>query len=568
MSLRWTSLIGSALNAYTARRRRLLRHTDWWTANTAHVQLTQLSNLLKHARNTRFGIEHGFGAIARNSADDLLRAFRQRVPISDFGSFRSAIIEMREHGARDVLWPGLIKHYAQTSGTTAGDKFIPVSQEMMRSNFRSAMDIFALAPGFGVSLPDLTRGRSLFLGGSTDLSINQHGIATGDLSGLVTPLIRWPLSEIYSPGPTVALMSDWTKKIEAMAQQCVAQDIRMVSGMCSWQLVLFSRVIELARQRNASVRTLRDVWPNLRLLVHGGVRYAPFDPRMREAWSGDTAGEFSPARLELYPASEAFVAMQDTPGDPSLRLMSDVGNFFEFVPVEEINNANPTAHAAHEVERGQRYVVVLSTCAGLWRCILGDVVVFDTVPNNPFTQRSGDGPARLRIVGRHKHFINAFGENLIVENIETAVAHAAAESGLVVGEFTAAPVYPGIGTRAGLELVVELSNPEPGALTRFAAAFDGSLKSQCVDYSVKRSGDLGMTPPRVTPVAMGTVHRWMASRGKLGGQHKCPRCANSREYVNGVRQFGGFGDASSTGGHEARADNGVTVELKPAVTPS
>lgn len=568
MSFRWTSLIGTALNAYTARRRRLLRNREWWTANTAHVQLTQLTKLLKHARNTRFGLEHGFASIARRSGSDLLREYRERVPVSDFGAFRSAITEMREHGARDVLWPGLIKHYAQTSGTTAGDKFIPVSQEMMRSNFRSAMDIFALSPGFGVSLPDLTRGRSLFLGGSTDLSINQHGIATGDLSGLVTPMIRWPLSEIYSPGPTVALMSDWTKKIEAMAQQCVTQDIRMVSGMCSWQLVLFSRVIELARQRNASVRTLRDVWPNLRLLVHGGVRYAPFDPRMREAWSGDIAGEFSPARLELYPASEAFVAIQDTPGEASLRLMSDVGNFLEFVPIEEINSASPTAHAAFEVERGQRYVVVLSTCAGLWRCILGDVVVFDTVPNNPFTQRSGDGPARLRIVGRHKHFINAFGENLIVENIETAVAHAASATGLVVGEFTAAPVYPTSTSRAGLELVVELNNPERGALQRFAQAFDESLKSQCVDYSVKRSGDLGMTPPRVTPVTMGTVHRWMASRGKLGGQHKCPRCANTRDYVDGVRQAGGIVDALGTGAREMSAVDGTAVELKPAAMSS
>jgi len=561
VSFRWTSLIGSALHAYTARRRRLLHARDWWTANTAQVQLAQLSRLLKHARNTRFGIENGFAAIARHTGDDLLKAYRQRVPVTDFGAFRAAITEMREHGARDVLWPGLVKHYAQTSGTTAGDKFIPVSQEMMRSNFRSAMDIFALAPGFGVSLPDLTRGRSLFLGGSTNLSINEHGIATGDLSGLVTPLIRWPLSEIYSPGPAVALMSDWTKKIEAMAQQCVMQDIRMISGMCSWQLVLFSRVIELARQRNDRVRTLRDVWPNLRLLVHGGVRYAPFDPRMREAWSGSTTGEFSPARLELYPASEAFVAMQDTPGDPSLRLMSDVGNFFEFVPVEEINSANPVAHAAHEVERGQRYVVVLSTCAGLWRCILGDVVVFDTVPSNPFTQRPGDGPGRLRIVGRHKHFINAFGENLIVENIETAVAHAAEATGLVVGEFTAAPVYPTATTRAGLELVVELTNPEPGALKRFAAAFDESLKSQCVDYSVKRSGDLGMTPPRVTPVAMGTVHRWMASRGKLGGQHKCPRCANTRDYVDGVRRAGGIVDSPRTLSSEVSPDNSMAVEL-------
>jgi acyl-CoA synthetase (AMP-forming)/AMP-acid ligase II len=248
-----------------------------------------------------------------------------------------------------------------------------------------------------------------------------------------------------------------------------------------------------------------------------------------------------PTRLELYPASEGFIALQDTRADPGLRLCSDIHNFYEFIPLERIFDDNPPAYMCHEVEKGQRYVVCMSTCAGLWRYIIGDVVMFDSVCSAPEFARGGDaghgdGPARLRIVGRHRHFINAFGENLIVENIENAVAAAARATGLEVGEFTAAPVYPTPTTRAGHELVVEMpAPPDEPRLSAFARAYDESLKAQCVDYGIKRTGELGMQSPTITVVPMGRFHAWMAARGKLGGQHKVPRCANQREYVDGVR---------------------------------
>jgi hypothetical protein len=385
----------------------------------------------------------------------------------------------------------------------------------------------------------LLSGKALFLGGSTDLETNAHGIKTGDLSGLVTPMIRWPLSSIYLPGREIALMSRWPEKIDAMARVSVNEDVRMISGMPSWMLVLFERVMQIAREQGRRAECLRDVWPNLQLIVHGGVKYAPFDPRVRAVWSGSSDGPDVPHRLELYPASEGFVAMQDEPGAPGLRLLTDIGNFYEFVPLERVHDADPPAMAAWEVEKGQRYVVCMSTCAGFWRYVLGDVVEFDSVPSRP-DGTGGDGPARLRIVGRHRHFVNAFGENLIVEHIENAVAQAARASGLVVGEFTAAPVYPGQDAtgaprRAGLELVVEMG-PEAGerALSAFAESFDAALKAQNVDYTTKRTDNLGMGAPRITPIAPSTIHRWMEQRGKLGGQHKCPRCANHREYVEGI----------------------------------
>lgn len=525
-STRWTGAVGAALSLrLTARARRLSRH-GWWGEHAGRIQRGTLRNLLGRAAGTEFGRRHAFGRLAGLPAHDLIDAYRAAVPLADYEAFRPLMQRMRESAEPDVTWPGLVVDWAQTSGTTGGEKYIPVSREMMRSNYRAALDIFAHAMRFGVSPARLTSGRLLFLGGSTTLSIGKAGIRTGDLSGLVTPLIRWPLSEVYSPGPDIALMSHWPSKIDAMARLTMSQDIRMVSGMASWSLVLFQKVLDIAREEKPWVRSLRDVWPNLELFVHGGVKYAPFDPRIREAWSGDPAIDL-PHRLEVYPASEGFIAMQDTAGDPGLRLHTDLDIFHEFVPLEEIDLPNARAFMCDEVERGQRYVVAMTTCAGLWRYIIGDVVEFDTIPP--------DGPPRLRIVGRHRHFINAFGENLIVEDIERAVIAARDASGLRPGEFTAAPVYPSGDRRGGLELAIEFdSPPSASAIAAFAEAFDEALRAGCVDYGTKRTGDLGMAPPTVTILPTGSVHRWMESKGKLGGQHKAPRCANHREVIEGI----------------------------------
>jgi hypothetical protein len=536
---RWTSLVGVGVRTAVHGRIRRLSDQTHWQRNAAGIQVAQLRHLIRAARSTSFGKAHGFATLADLPNAELLPAYRKAVPVADWYAFRDDIARMREGGEPDVLWPGRVMDFAQTSGTTAGDKFIPVSREMLRSNYLASLDIFAHLARFGVSLPRMLAGRVLFLGGSTDLATNDRGVRTGDLSGIVTPLIRWPINRIYSPGPDVALMSHWPSKIDAMARRTLAQDIRMVTGMCSWALVLFERVMQLARETNPRVRTIRDVWPNFSVFVHGGVKYAPFDPKMRTAFSGAPDGPDIPTRLELYPASEGFVAIQDRRGDPGLRLNTDLMNFFEFVPVESINDPDPPAFSCEAVEKGQRYVVVMSTCAGLWRYVLGDVVEFDTIPDKPESRGGGggDGPPRLRIVGRHRLFINAFGENLIVEHVENAVAKAQSAAGLLVGEFTAAPVYPREGVRPGLELAFEVESgaADAGRLAAFAAAFDESLKQQNVDYTTKRTDGLGMAPPPQTPLPPGTFHRWLASKGKLGGQHKCPRCANSRDIIEEVR---------------------------------
>jgi acyl-CoA synthetase (AMP-forming)/AMP-acid ligase II len=537
---RWTSLVGAGIRVRLLRRINQLSNLDYWTKNAATIQRAQLRRLLSLAKSTEFGKKHDFARLAALDDKEIVPAYRKTVPVGDWYAFKDLISRMRESAEPDILWPGLVRDFAQTSGTTAGDKFIPVSKAMLRSNFLASLDIFANLARFGIPLSRITAGRCLFLGGSSDCPTSDKGIRTGDLSGLVTPLIRWPISKIYSPGPEIALMSNWPSKIEAMAKACLDQDIRMISGMPSWAIVLFERVIAEARSRGREVSTIRQVWPNLQVFVHGGVKYAPFDPRVRQFWSGSPKGDDVPNRLELYPASEGFVAIQDAKGDPGLRLNTDIGLFFEFIPLENASDPDPPAFACDEVEKGQKYVVTLTTCAGLWRYILGDVVEFDSIPNSLTgkSAKSSFGPPRLRIVGRHKHFINAFGENLIVEHIENAVAAASRQTGLLVGEFTAAPRYPQPGQRGAVELAIEVEGtPGEAQVTRFRDAFDAALKTQSVDYGVKRTNDLGMAPPTVSPLAMGAFHRWMQSRGKLGGQHKCPRCANGREIIDAVILF-------------------------------
>ena len=526
----WTALIGAAMRAGFDRRIRKLSNHAYWSTNTARIQQRQLRKLLHFAKDTEFGRQHGFRRILNEPDDSIERAYRAQTPIRDYEGFRDWMSRMRETGEPDVTWPDSVRAFAQTSGTTSGDKYMPVSKELLRHNRAASFDIFCHAARRGISLPGLFGGKLLFLGGSSDLGVNKAGVRTGDLSGVVTPLITWPLTEVYKPGKDIALMSHWPSKIDAMARSCMNQDVRAVFGMASWGLVLFEKIIELAREEGRDVESLSQIWPGLRLFVHGGVKYDPFEPRVRAAWSGDE-GLDVPNRLEVYPASEAFIAMQDEPGDPGLRLCADHGVYFEFVPLEEMNADRPRAFNATEVEPGQRYVVVLSTPGGLWRYVLGDVVVFETIPTG---DRSG-GPARLRIVGRHKHFINAFGENIIVENIERAVVEAMEATGATVGEFTAGPVYPDAsqGRKSGLELVIEWED-DRGSLDAFARAFDRALQQESVDYGVKRTDDLGMGPPRVTAVRLGAFHEWMESRGKLGGQHKIPRCANHRDYIDGV----------------------------------
>ncbi len=533
----WSPLIGVGLRTLLARRRAIMSNSRNWATSASRVQRDQLARLIDMASETEFGRNASFRRILQKSGEhasehpELVDRYRDAVPILTYDDLLPSLRRMREQGEPDVLWPGVVRDWAQTSGTTAGDKFVPVSKRLMRHNYKSALDVYVHAMRFGLSLPRIFSGKLLFLGGSTDVEVNEHGVRTGDLSGIVTSLIRWPLTRVVLPDKDVALMDHWPSKLDRMARICMNEDIRWVSGMPSWTVALAERMFEFCREQGRPVSTLRELWPNLEVFVHGGVRFTPFEPKFREIWSGSPTGADVPARLEVYPASEGFIAIQDTPGDPGLRLNIDHEIFYEFVPLEEIHDDAPRAFTCDQVEKGQRYVVVMSTCAGLWRYVIGDVVEFDTIPP--------EGPPRLRIVGRHRLFINAFGENLIVEHIENAVIEAARDLGATTGEFTAAPIYPGDeqGRHPGLEIAIEWSEAIENAgaqVAQFSAIVDDVLKRQNVDYTTKRTDGVGMAPPVVTPLPAGAFNRWLDANGKLGGQHKCPRCANNRDILDEV----------------------------------
>ena len=514
-------LLGSAFSIY-------LRHIDRWlrrsAAEPARCQQKAFQRLLARARNTCFGHEHDFASI-RTHAD-----FVKAVPIGDYVQ-QLSLFERMVDGQPNVCWPGVIQYFAQTSGTTAGDKRIPITSEMVKSNGRAAVAIFAYYNRRGPKrVSQLLAGQLLFLGGSTTMTPTQAGGWIGDLSGIATKSIHWPLTTRYEPGFDLALIDNWEDKIERVAQRVQNRDIRFVTGMPSWVKILFDRVCEL--RGVAPEVGISHVWPNLSLFVHGGVNFQPYRPTFARYFRPDHDLQF----LEVYPASEGFIAIQADGNDPGMEILTDNGLFYEFVPLSEWGNDDAPRLTIDQVEIGVPYSVLLSTNAGLWAYDIGDVVTFTSLT-----------PPRIVFAGRNKHFINAFGENIIGQQVNQAVAAAAEATGAEVEAFTASPRYAGTDHRVGAhEYVVEFTRP-PADLDAFAREIDRTLQATNVDYSVKRRGDLGMTSVEVSDVPAGTFYRWMKQRGKLGGQHKIPVCANDRRYVDELLALAGRHAGSSSG---------------------
>jgi GH3 auxin-responsive promoter len=505
------NLLGSALALYAAQLNRGLRRC---AARPGDSQRRVLQNLLSNASNTAFGREHHFAHIQTHDQ------FAQAVPIGDYVARMDWVRRMLA-GEPDVCWPGRVEFFAQTSGTTAGDKNIPVTNAMQRANTRAALSIFAYYSRRGAGLVrQLMKGQLLFLGGSTALTPTEGGGRIGDLSGIATRSIRWPLAQHYEPGLDLALIEDWEEKIEKVARRVIDRDVRFVTGMPSWVKILFDRLCALSGvDRDGG---MSDIWPNLSLFVHGGVNFAPYRSSFDRYFRDDHPLEY----LEVYPASEGFIAIQAEGGEPGMEMLVDNGLFYEFVPLSEWGKDDAPRLTIDQVETGVPYSLVLSTNAGLWAYDIGDVVEFVSLR-----------PPRIIFAGRNKHFINAFGENIIGQQVSSAVASAADAADARVAEFTAAPRYADADHRAGAhEYVVEFERDPTAGLDAFAGEIDRHLQEVNHDYSVKRRGDLGMTSVEVSPVPKGTFYAWMKNRGKLGGQHKVPLCANDRRYVDELLQ--------------------------------
>ncbi len=490
-------------------RRRLRRLADM---DPAAVQQAELLKLVRAAAGTRFGRSHGFAHI-RTVAD-----FQSAVPVRDHDAFRDEIWGSAFPRLADIGWPGPVPWFALTSGTVRDvTKYIPVTRAMVRSNRRAALDTMAhhLAARPRSRAPG---GRSFILGGSTDLKPLAPGILAGDLSGIAAATVpRWARQFIWPP-KDLALESDWVKKIDLLARGSLGRDIRSISGTPSWLLLLFERLAEL---RPDAGRDLTRIWPGLDLIVHGGVRFDPYKPQFDE-WVRGRPADYR----EAYAASEGFVAISDRGFGEGLRLNLDIGLFYEFIPVEELEAAQPVRHWAGTVETGVNYAIVLSTCAGLWGWLLGDTV--------RFVERD---PPRLLVTGRTGATMSAFGEHLTGEEIDRAVSRAAAGAGVLVSDYAMGAVFPTVRQPlGGHRYVVEFAGrvPAAAALDRFSDTLDADLAAGNEDYAAHRSGGFGLRAPEIRAAPPGFFAAWMKRRGKLGGQNKVPRIINDGALFDGL----------------------------------
>ncbi len=515
-------LAGRAIDWLAVRRRRQLEAV--WR-DPAGAQERALLRLVTAARDTEFGLEHGFRGIAS------VAEYQRRVPVRDYAQHRGWL-ERAAGGERSVSWPGHCRDWVKTSGTTSGDKLIPVTPEALAGHRKGGWDAL-LSAALRVGGSSLMGGPMLFLGGCTAQHPLGPGSRVGDLSGLVASRLPLGFRGRYSPGPACASIADWESRLDASAALVATQDIRLLSGMPSWLVILFERI---GRQCEAGGRRLRDLgqlWPELRALIHGGVAFAPYASVFDE-WLGRRL-----ERVEVYPASEGFVAVQ-TEATGGLTLMLDYGIFYEFVPVEDLGGPSPRRHTVAEVELGRAYAVVLSSPAGLWSYAHGDTV--------RFTARD---PLRLQITGRTRHYVNAFGENVIVEEVERALVRACRRTEAEAVEFTVAPDFPTAEESRGRhEWLVEFRVP-PTEPEDFVRILDEALAGLNTDYRTKRAGSVGMMAPRMTVLPAGTFHRWMRGAGRLGDQHKVPRVTNDRAVADAL--------LAHDGGESRRVDMRATA---------
>jgi hypothetical protein len=500
------------------------------------TQRRTLQRLVQAARRTKFGRDHRFETI--HSVGDFQRA----VPIRTYEQVWDLYFRDAYPSFDDLTWPGRIPFFALTSGTTQGaTKYIPISREMVRSNLKASKTMIAYHLA---NRPNsrLFGGRVFFLGGSSALEEVAPGVRQGDLSGIAALEVNDWLRPYTFPPLELALEPNWDVKLRLLAERSLKEPITLVGGVPSWLLALFQRLFELSGKS-----TLAEVWPTLEMVVHGGVKFDPYQAAFREALGSDSI------RLqETYPCSEGFIAFGD-PETDLLRLVYDHGIFYEFIPVDELDSPNPTRHWLEEVRVGVNYAIVVSTCAGMWGHLIGDTVRFESIR-----------PPLLTFTGRTKYTLSAFGEHLISEEVEGAMAAASKATGASVREWHVGPAFHGA---LGHHIyIVEFLKP-PDDLTRFREVLDADLSARNADYQAHRAEGVGLPLPEMIVAASGGFDDWMRSRGKLGGQHKVPRMDNAGALTSEIAGFlrghgridrslapldGGSGDR---GGHDGETNS-------------
>ena len=471
-----------------------------------HPQLAQLEvflKLIRASRYTEWGKKHGYESVT--DVDE----FRARVPLQDYESLKPWVERLRA-GEQNLLWPTDIKWFAKSSGTTNDrSKFIPVSREALEDcHYKGGKDLIALHYGLNPQ-SKLFLGRSLVIGGSSSVEQFRPDGYSGDLSAIIRRNLPFWVEMRRTPVKEVALLDNWEEKIEKMARETLREDVRCIAGVPSWTLVLLKRILELTGKRD-----MLQVWPNLELFMHGGVSFKPYREHFEEMFPSPSF-----TYLESYNASEGFFGITDRKGADDLLLMLDYGIFFEFLPLGELGKDQPRTLLLSEVKEGEQYAIVISTNAGLWRYMPGDTVRFTSI--NPY---------RIQVSGRTRSFINAFGEELIVENADHAIAEASRTTGAIVNDYTAAPVYMEHQARGGHEWIIEFERA-PEDIEVYIDHLDSALRAVNSDYDAKRRGDMALRRPTVHAMPSGTFYQWMKGMDKLGGQNKVPRLCNDRSIV-------------------------------------
>jgi hypothetical protein len=472
----------------------------------AEVQNELLLELIKTAKNTEWGKKHNYSNIRSYNE------FKKNVPLQDYESLKTDILRIKE-GEQNILWPTEIKWFAKSSGTVTGkSKFIPVSKEaLIDCHYKGGKDLLSI---YHNNHPDskLILGKVLVVGGSSQINQLNSGSYTGDLSAIIMKNFPFWVEQRRVPNMEVALMAEWEEKIEKMAISTAKEDVSNISGVPSWTLILLQKILEITKANN-----IAEVWPNLEMYMHGGVNFLPYKNQFNQLMGGNQLNYY-----ENYNASEGFFGLQDQSNSDEMLLMLDYGIFYEFIPIEYTAEEQPNTLILEEVELNKNYEVVISTNAGLWRYRVGDTVKFTSL-----------SPYRIQVTGRTKHFINAFGEELIIENAEMALAIACQKTKSSIRDYTVAPIYIENKRNGKHQWLIEFE-VQPNNLDYFIEILDNGLKSLNSDYEAKRYKNLILALLEVISLPEGTFYRWMKENNKLGGQHKVPRLSNNRNIVDQI----------------------------------
>lgn len=473
------------------------------------VQRDVFEDLIQFSYNTEFGKQHSFNKISSH------RDFTKAIPLQTYEDLKPYVERLKD-GEQNLLWPTEIKWFAKSSGTTSDkSKLIPVSKESLETcHYKGGKDLLGM---YYANHPKtkLFNGKHLIIGGSAQINQITKDSYFGDLSAIIIKNLPWWCELRRTPKKETALMDQWEEKIERLARETATEDVHILAGVPSWTMVLLKRILEANNTDN-----ILDIWPNLELFMHGGVSFEPYRDQFRNLIKKNTMNY-----VETYNASEGFFGIQDRMGASDMLLMLDYGIFYEFIPMSEFGGDSAPAITLKEVELYTNYAIVISTNGGLWRYVLGDTV--------QFTSRQ---PYRIQITGRTKHFINAFGEELIIDNANKAFTIACERSNASIKEYTGGPIYMTEEQQGGHEWLVEFER-EPDNLSYFIKAFDTALMSLNSDYEAKRSNDLTIREPVIRIVPNGTFYEWLKSKGKLGGQHKVPRLSNDRKLIDELNTF-------------------------------